>query len=1104
VGRRRFAALIAVVAAAAVVAVSAILFLPMMRIVETTGGPTKAAGGAIDAVGVAKKAVKTTARRRDGPGALVGCVRVFGDDKPVVGARVTIESQEAALHAATQADGSFAFAGVAAADDWTLTVVTDALGDARLAGIVVVARQTTDVGVVWLAPRFGVPGVVVDERGRPIDGATVIVCEQPPKKAPDLGAWLRDLARPLTPAQEAKSAADGRFLVSGLPPGTYLVLAKKPGYATAIATSVIVAPNATIPIRLAIESGHRVTGRVVRAGAGAVAGIPIVAVCMNGFGASADVGLPTKVLATTETDGAFALDGLGAGRWQIVAVPPDEAMTFGGEALVPRTTFFELRLDGVATLSGRVTDAGGASVAAAEVHCECGPTNASATTDCDGRYEIRGLAAAVVTHFVVHADGFATFGADAMFDRARREDSVFALKAGANTRDVRLVAGGTARGLVVEDGTTTGVAAATVTALSGSSFFDVAPSATTDDAGRFEITGVPIGASVLVVKKAGWCQAGTDLLPLLQALKPWGPAPTAADAASATSGPGIVVARQGDVVERTLAMTRGVLLRGRVIEPSGRPVPGAQIGVKIVAAAAAGFGRSFLERKAAGVGDPARLADAEGRFEVAAPFVAGKVRLVATAPGYRGASSDEIEIGGASPPDTELKLALGGTIEGRVTDASGAPLEGVAASWRRPTDPVIAGLVPAALLDLVEKADDHGRTTTAKDGSYRLALVDTGNITLAVRDGRHVAVERALDVEEGKTLRADATLESGLTITGRVTRLDGRPPTGAWVAAHPAGDGVDPDAPSGESTTDPDGRFRVVALAPGEYRLFGHAQGAPEGEPVVVAAGAENVEIRLAARLSIAGFVKFADGAPAVGAMVEATGVRLTRRSRTSDDGAFRVDDLDDGPCDVSVESGPAATDSDVRRASVSGVAAGATDVAITVEPGESISGEIVGPDGAPVPSGFVYCKPASGAGSTATIRAGRFVAHGLAAGTYVVTVSVRGLVAPPRSADAGAKDVTFRLTRGGSIKGRVLLPDGKPACDAKVSVEEGNGESSWSSFDAAGAGAFTLEVVVAGTHRVTAELEDGGVRYVGEVRDVRVVEGATTEGVEIRLKKVE
>ena len=91
---------------------------------------------------------------------------------------------------------------------------------------------------------------------------------------------------------------------------------------------------------------------------------------------------------------------------------------------------------------------------------------------------------------------------------------------------MKLVGGGTVRGVIVEDGTTTPVPAATVTILSSSSFLDVAPSATTNDAGRFEIAGVPVGAAVLVVKKAGWCQAGAgDILALLDALKPFGPEP---------------------------------------------------------------------------------------------------------------------------------------------------------------------------------------------------------------------------------------------------------------------------------------------------------------------------------------------------------------------------------------------------------------------------------------------------------------------------------------------------------------------------------------------------------------------------------------------------
>jgi protocatechuate 3,4-dioxygenase beta subunit len=1047
--------------------------------------------------------------QRGAPGALVGAVRSFGADKPVAGVKVTIASGDVVVDATTRDDGSFAFVRVPAADDWTLSVANESLGEARLAGIVVVARQTTDVGVVYLAPKFGVPGAVVDERGRPIAGATVVVMERTPQARGDVLSMLRDLPRTVFPVLVTKTGADGSFRLAGLPPGTYVVVAKKPGYAGAIERAVTVAPDVSRSLRLQLEKGCRLAGRVVRADGGPVDGIPVVAFCFDEVTTLFETAQAAKVLVATDADGAFSLDGLRAGIWWVVAAPPGEAISCPPGVQVPKTAFLEIRLDGGATLSGRVTGTGGAPVADAEVSCDAGVTVAQALTDRDGRYELRGLAAGTAQRLGVRAAGYCSFGEWSM-DPARRADAAFTLKPGANTRDVTLVAGGTVRGTVVEDGTTTPVAAATVSVLFSNSLVGAAPSSTTDAAGRFEVRGVPVGAAVIVARKPGWCQTGDDVLAKLQALRPWG---VVADSSDVGSGAGLVVAKQGDVVERTIAMTRGVSLRGRVTGPDANPVAGARVAAEVQSFSGLA---TVLSEKAWG-GASSSLTDADGRFEVAAPVGIGKVRVVATAPGFRSDREIDIEVGGATPPtDIELKLGVGGTIEGRVTDAAGAPVEGANVSWRRASD-FPDNAMMQALIDLAATSEDRGRTTTGADGAYRLALVDPyGSITLEVHDARHVAAQiNLVTVSEGKTSRQEVTLQSGLSITGRVSRSDGATPSNAWIEVHRVGfDGKGRDASGDESTTAPDGRFRVDGLESGKYQLIGHAAGAADGKPVVVDAGAEGVEIRLAALLAISGAVKFADGRPAVGAVVTTIPSERGKvlETRAGDDGAFRLDGLDPGDYELRAVAGPAVTDSAFVPRGVGEVAAGESDVAVVVEAGATISGTVLGLDGAPIAAGFVRCFADADRGDTsrrvtvAAIRDGRFVLKGLTPGKYVLSVDVRGLVAPQRTADAGATDADFRLTRGGAIKGRVLMPDGEPATGADVQIADEGDASARPPSDSTHYpdGDFSLACVLAGPHRVTAEATSEGVRYVGELRGVVVVDGKTTENVEIRLAKRE
>jgi hypothetical protein len=1079
-------------------------------------------------------------RRNSDAGALVGAVRVFGTDAPVGGAKVSLASGDVVLDAATQADGSFAFSRLPDAADWTLAVVAvDGLGEARRAGIVVVPRQTTDVGVVYLAPSFAVPGVVVDERGRPLDGVSVVVMERGPEQGFDLTGHFRELPRPLRPAQEAKSDADGRFRLTGLPPGTYLVSARKPGYAGAFVRDVIVAPTATLPVRLVLASGHRVSGRVVRADGGPVGGIPVVAFRMKDLAAFFDAAPAMKIRVETEADGSFALDGLVDGNWWILAAPPGEAISMGDPVVVPRQSFLEIRVGGGATLVGRVTGAGDAPVADAEVVCESGQTVALARTNGEGRYELRGLATGTARVFRVHADGYCAFGVDSLFDKARRAESEFPLSAGVNTRDVKLLSGGKVRGVVVEAGTTTGVPAATVTALTGAAFLDVAPSATTDGAGRFEISGVPVGAGVLVVRKPGWCQADAGVFELLQALKPFGEVDNPIDG---TAGPSFVLSKQGEVAERTIALTRGVSLRGRVTGPEDRPVAGARVTVGIDPGQSVGFGRTLAE-KAGGGGDPSRLTDDDGRFEIPVPVVAGKVHVEATAPGFRPDSQWEIEIGGAAPPpDVELKLRVGGTIEGRVSDASGAPVEAAVVTWRRTPNGAFDPLVQA-LLDMAESSDDHGRTTTAADGSYRLALVDPSpsSVVLDVRDGRHRSERRGgLRVDDGKTLRVDVTLEPGLSISGRVVRADGAPATGAWIDV--ARDGVaDPAAAAADDalTIEPDGRFRVAALAAGKYRLTAHSREAGDSDAVVVAAGVEGVELRLKALSVIAGAVRFRDGRPAAG--VDVTAIPCEAAEDEEDempdasdeattvagaDGSFRITLKRGVACDVVVDGRSHRPGVNVLPRRVKRVAVGTDHLAIEVDVGLTIAGRVAAEGGAAPPAGVVswrrVIEEAAPVGeapddsqaadpewlgpSHAPLRDGRFELTSLAPGKYVVSVTAKPYATQTLRVDAGTRDVLVRLAKGGVVKGRVLLPNGAPAFFSSVMVadeSDADEAAEWPECQTDEEGRFVLGGVAAGVHRLVAyDTDDEDRPLNGEAKDVRVVAGETVSNVQIRLKR--
>jgi hypothetical protein len=308
-------------------------------------------------------------------------------------------------------------------------------------------------------------------------------------------------------------------------------------------------------------------------------------------------------------------------------------------------------------------------------------------------------------------------------------------------------------------------------------------------------------------------------------------------------------------------------------------------------------------------------------------------------------------------------------------------------------------------------------------------------------------------------------------------------------------------------------------LPPGRYRLTARVgEDGHETAPVVVAAGASSVELRFGALLSIAGFVRFKDGTPVAGVSVTpwpadpvpGRGYRMIE-SRTGADGSFRFDGLEAVPHNITVGVEKPAGLS-LRPARLERIAAGTVDLVIELDRGLTISGRVVAPNGSPLANGEVRCNPMFESDEpmdcvNSEVRNGRFELTGLAAGKQHVVVESPGCASTRLIAEAGARDVVIRLSIGGKVKGRVLLPDGKPAASADVWIEDRDGEGTTSALAFCDAdGSFVIEGVGPGVHRVGAqedsfrEEKDARPPHTGEVAGVRVAEGATVENVEIRL----
>jgi Carboxypeptidase regulatory-like domain len=242
--------------------------------------------------------------------------------------------------------------------------------------IVVTEGQTTSGVTVKLEPGQVIEGVVQDERGVPIVGATVFVRHQGNRD------FVSDVLNRGAETDEA-----GRFRAGDLAPGEYLVRASLKGY---ISESVRGIHSGTTGVRITLARGMTIKGRVLGPNGQPVAGVRAYA---NRPG--------SQGWAVTDRDGTFVIEGLRGGEHELGARPAQseglqgavlKGVPAGSEGVI-------LRLGVGVAISGIVVDESGQAIAGMYVYTrgrtEDGksreaPSDA-AITGANGRFEITGL-----------------------------------------------------------------------------------------------------------------------------------------------------------------------------------------------------------------------------------------------------------------------------------------------------------------------------------------------------------------------------------------------------------------------------------------------------------------------------------------------------------------------------------------------------------------------------------------------------------------------------------------------------------------------------------------------------------------------------------------
>jgi protocatechuate 3,4-dioxygenase beta subunit len=274
----------------------------------------------------------------------------------------------------------------------------------------------------------------------------------------------------------------------------------------------------------------------------------------------------------------------------------------------------------------------------------------------------------------------------------------------------------------------------------------------------------------------------------------------------------------------TIRLEPAAVLRGRVVDEAGKPVPGARIDLRWEA--------YLPEEPDRPVGEPIlrnARAEADGRFELR-EIPAGTARVSAGAPGFVTLDPIAVELPRpAQAGDLKLVLTRGATLQGRVTTAAG--------------DPVAA----------VRVGVGGASATTNDDGLYWLEGAELGPQEVIFLHASYGRLVKKRAIQPGVN-QLDVVFDAGVEVTGRAVDESGSPVSGARVELASENRF---DLKQAHDVTGDDGRFRLAPVLPGRYRLKAAADGFSDTTlPKTVEVAAEpvaNLEITLEKGAALSG-----------------------------------------------------------------------------------------------------------------------------------------------------------------------------------------------------------------------------------------------------------
>jgi hypothetical protein len=593
--------------------------------------------------------------------------------------------------------------------------------------------------------------------------------------------------------------------------------------------------------------------------------------------------LVPAVLTTTDSEGGYSFSGLTQGSYQVCAdgsqasgpSPSGYGLEcYGGVAWpwqgsFPVTGATDVTVTGTAPFTGVDIQLPPESAVTGEVTAADAPARqplagvtvsayeptllpqsypvASIETRSDGTYRLTGLATG--SYYVCFAASGATtpapprtgyvgqcWGGGSFFGGAVTQGATeVSVTVGALTPgiDVALSTGGEITGKVTADATNGPVDGAGVYVVpAGGGVFVLGPSTSTAADGSYQVTSLAPGAYDVCTAPSG--QVGYNSSPYADECYeafPWDGNTNRSDLAGATAV--TVVAGSTAVADVTVYSAGSIT--GTVTDSSGNPLPGVEADVFTPGGATSAGGATT---------------DASGEYTVSG-LAAGTYWVCFDATGAKGASltgyADQCfsdlpwdgtggEIGsgtnvevtnGAVTGDIDARMQAGGSVSGRVTDASSAPLGGVQVSLFGTSGEdytvlaLTAGDGTYSFNGVAAGAYDicfDGTTNTAAPAGYlRECYASGGSVPWGPPGSAPSAAATAVQLSAGQQVSdIDAGLSPAAGISGTVTTAAGSsaiPLSNAEIQVFTA-----PTAEvAGTSFSSDDGTYSVTGLSAGSY-----------------------------------------------------------------------------------------------------------------------------------------------------------------------------------------------------------------------------------------------------------------------------------------------